>query len=41
MRTGKLLLLSIHILADLIALFLLLHVYVKAVGMLLGCVYKL
>lgn len=34
------LLLSLRILADLIALFLL-HVCVKAVGVLLGCVYKL
>lgn len=39
MWTRKLLL-SLHILADLIALFLL-HVCVKAVGVLLGCVYKL
>lgn len=39
MWTSKLLLL-LHVLADLVALFLL-HVYVKAVGVLLGCVYKL
>lgn len=39
MWTSKLLLL-LHVLADLVALFLL-HVYVKAVGVLLGWVYKL